>query len=271
MKNRLGMTLVEILVISGLLVLIVSKIIDIGLSGQEIMDESSKLISLQNGVRAVLENMVQDINASMAIVNPGETQLTLARYKGAVDDELIALNTSDVNPAFPYYMDGQRTGVFYPVLFVEYQINDPNNANLISILRNREGSISRVAKTGTLKAEDSPEGAPYFIDYYQAVGDLTLKSKKILADKVNKFNLDYYAYDPINGQLKTIADVGTAAENNERISMVSVHLGAEDDRDARSNRRTPSVEIATKIWSFKKIQENKYSEYFGHTDRDLTF
>ena len=70
MKNRLGMTLVEILVISGLLILIISKIIDIGLSGQEIMDESSKLISLQNGVRAVLENMVQDINASMAIVNP---------------------------------------------------------------------------------------------------------------------------------------------------------------------------------------------------------
>ena len=75
MKNRLGMTLVEILVISGLLMLIISKIIDIGLSGQEIMDESSKLISLQNGVRAVLENMVQDVNSSMAIVNASENQL----------------------------------------------------------------------------------------------------------------------------------------------------------------------------------------------------
>lgn len=270
MKNRIGMTLVEILVISGLLMLIVSKIIDIGVSGQEIMDESSKLISLQNGVRAVLENMVQDINSSMAIVNPSETQLTLARYKGPVDDELIALNTSDVNPAFPYYMDGQRTGVFYPVLFVEYQINDPSNTNQISLIRDRKGSISRVAKTGTLKAEDSPEGAPYFIDYYEAVGDSTLKSKKVLADKVTKFNLDYYAYDPVNGQLKSIGELGTAAENNERISMVSVHLAAEDPYK-RETRRTPSVEIATKIWSFRKIQENKYSEYFGHTDRDLTF
>ena len=270
MKNRLGMTLVEILVISGLLMLIVSKIIDIGVSGQEIMDESSKLISLQNGVRAVLENMVQDINSSMAIVNPSETQLTLARYKGPVDDELIALNTSDVNPAFPYYMDGQRTGVFYPVLFVEYQINDPSNPNQISLIRNRKGSISRVAKSGTLKAEDSPQGAPYFIDYYEAVGDLTLKSKKVLADKVTKFNLNYYAYDAINGQLKSIGEIGTAAENNERISMVSVHLAAEDPYK-RETRRTPSVEIATKIWSFRKIQENKYSEYFGHTDRDLTF
>tara|TARA_Y100000589_G_C27084901_1_gene601296 strand:- start:129 stop:941 length:813 start_codon:yes stop_codon:yes gene_type:complete len=270
MKNRLGMTIVEILVVSGLLMLIIAKIIDIGVSGQEIMDESSKLISLQNGVRAVLENMVQDINSSMAIVNPGETQLTLARFKGAVDDELIAMNTSDVNPAFPYFMDGQRTGVFYPVLFVEYQISDPSNPNLISLIQGREGAISRVAKTGTLKAEDSPEGVPYFIDYYEAVGDLTLKSKKVLANKVTKLGLDYYAYDQINGQIKPVGDLGTAAQNNERISMVHVHLAAEDPYE-RKNRRTPSVEIATKIWSFRKIQENKYSEYFGHTDRDLTF
>lgn len=270
MKKRLGMTLIEILVITALMTLIVSKLIDIGLSGQEIMDESSKLISLQNGIRAVLENMVQDVNACMAITGPMDTGMTLARFKGPVDDELIAMNTSDVNPAFPYYMDGMQTSVFWPVLYVQYKSSIPPSQPTSGILQNTQGYIARIAKKGTLQAVDSPNGTPYFIDFFQPTGDMTLVSKKVLATKAKTMNFDYYGYDIVSGQLKTIGEIGAAAENNERISMVHVHLAAEDPY-AQERRRTPSVEISTKIWSFRKIQENIYNEYFGHTDRDLTF
>lgn len=271
MKRRLGMTIVELLVITGLVMLIVSKLIDLGVSGHEIMDESSKLISLQNGIRSVLENMVQDVNSSLAIVGPMDHEMIIARFKGPVDDELIAMNTSDVNVAFPYYMDGQRTDVFWPVLFVHYKssIKD-QKTDSAGILDGTEGFIARIAKTGTLQAVDSPNGQPYFIDFYQKTGDETLISRKVIAKKATNMSFEYYGYDPVNGQLKGISSLGSASENNERISMVHVHLAAEDPY-AQERRRTPAVEISTKIWSFRKIQENKYSEYFGHTDRDLTY
>ena len=172
MKRRLGMTIVELLVITGLVMLIVSKLIDLGVSGHEIMDESSKLISLQNGIRSVLENMVQDVNSSLAIVGPMDHEMIIARFKGPVDDELIAMNTSDVNVAFPYYMDGQRTDVFWPVLFVHYKssIKD-QKTDSAGILDGTEGSIARIAKTGTLQAVDSLMDHPNFMVFIKKRGD----------------------------------------------------------------------------------------------------
>jgi hypothetical protein len=267
-----GMTLVEILVISGLLVLIVGKLIDIGTQGSKIMDETSKLIRLQNGVRAVLENMVQDVNATVAFLSPRNKQLTLARYLGPVDSDLLLLNMSSTNPAFPYYMEGVQTTIKQNVLFVEYQFHDPETGEVgIEFLANKPGGISRIAKKGVLDALDSPEGTPYFIDQYSVnKAALTLESKKVLAEKVKVFNLEYYGYEDETGALVSLGELGTDPSVSARVAMVAVHIVAEDPY-AQPNRRTPVMEIHTKIFSFRHIQENKYPEYFGHTDRDLRF
>jgi len=265
------MTLVEILMISGLLVLILSQVISLGTEGQYIMDESSKMIQLQNGIRAVLENMVQDVNAAVAFVSPQNQQMTVARYKGPVDDDLFALNLSTSNITFPYYLEGGATVVKHPVLFVEYQVSNPDNTNQNSLVGGTEGRVSRVAKEGVLEAFDSPEGMPYFIDQYNVnLEALTLVAKRVLAEKVSKFQMEYYGYNDQTGQLMSAGEVGTDAGSNALIAMVHVHIAAEDPYE-RETRRTPTMEIATKIWSYRHIMENKYPEYFGHLDRDLRF
>jgi len=271
-KNNRGVTLVEILMISALLVLIVGKLIDIGMSGSRIMDESSKLIQLQNGIRAVVENMVQDVNASVVFLNPSNQQLTLARYLGPVNDDLLLLNMSTVNPTYPYYMTGTQTTVKQEVLFVEYQFHDPQTGEVgIQFLANKPGAISRIAKKGVLDAFDSPEGTPYMIDKYAVNKDaLTPVQKRVLAEKVTYFNMDYYGYDETSGQLRSVGELGGGDSVAAKVSMVAVHLVAEDPY-AQQNRRTPSMELYTKIWSFRQIMENKYPEYFGHMDTDLRF
>lgn len=270
--NRRGVTLVEILVISGLLVLIIAKLIDIGMSGSRIMDESSKLIQLQNGIRAVVENMIQDVNASVVFLNPSNQQLTLARYMGPVNDDLALLNMSSTNPEFPYYMTGVQTKVLQKVLFVEYQFHDPTTGEAkIQFLQNKPGAISRVAKEGVLEAFDSPEGQPYVIDQYTVNKDaLTLLQKRVLAEKVTYFNMDYYGYDADSGQLRTVGELGGGNSVAARVAMVAVHLKAEDPYE-QENRLDPTMELYTKIWSFRQIMNNKYPEYFGHMDEDLRF
>ena len=269
--SRRGVTLAEMLIIVGLVMLIVTQLIDIGMSGSRIMDRTSKEIQLQNGIRAVLENLVQDMNAAVAVVSPQDQQVTLARYAGPVDEELFALNLSTVNPAFPYYIDGAPTTIFRKVLFTEYQVSNPDNTNQVSLIRGKEGLISRVAKEGVLEAADADAGVPGFIDTYNVnTAALELVSKKVLARKVTLFQLKYYGYDDQTGQLKSIGELGSEASANALISMLHVHIAAEDPY-ARETEITPVVEIATKIWSYRHIMENKYPEYFGHTDRDLRF
>jgi len=264
--------LIELLVISALLILIIGKLVDIGMSGSRMMDETSKLIQLQNGIRSVLENMVQDVNASVVFLAPKNQQLTLARYLGPVNDDLLLLNMSTTNPAFPYYITGAQTTIKQEVLFVEYQFHDPATGEVgVKFLSNQPGAISRIAKKGVLDSFDSPEGVPYMIDKFNVNTEaLTLVQKRVLAKKVTYFNMDYYGYDELSGQLRTIGELGGEDSVASKVSMMAVHLVAEDPY-AQSNRRTPAMEIYTKIWSFRQIMENKYPEYFGHMDRDLRF
>jgi len=91
-----------------------------------------------------------------------------------------------------------------------------------------------------------------------------------LAEKVTYFKLDYYGYDPVSGQLNSIGELGGSDGMQWNVSMVAVHMMAEDPYE-RENQITPQVEIYTKIWSYKAIYDNKYAEYFGHLDRDLRF
>lgn len=271
-NNHRGVTLVEILVISGLLILIIGKLIDIGMSGSRIMDESSKLIRLQNGIRAVVENMIQDVNASIVFLNPSNQQLTLARYMGPVDDDLVLLNMTSSNPEFPYFVQEAQTKVLQKVLFVEYQFHDPASGTVnIQFLQDKPGAISRIAKEGVLEAFDSPEGAPYVIDKYTVNKEaLTTLQKRVLAEKVTYFNMDYYGYDADSGQLRTVGELGGGDSVAARVAMVALHMKAEDPYE-QENRLDPNMELYTKIWSFRQIMNNKYPEYFGHMDEDLRF
>lgn len=259
-----GFSLTEIIFIAGILMLIVSAVVNIGVRGQALVDETSKTINLQNGVRAVLENMVQDINSAIVFLNASNKKMILARFDSEVNNDLFVANTA--NPVFPYYVEGQMTTISQPALFVEYEYFETPGTNN---LKSAAGEIAKKAKKGILQSMDSPDNSPYMLDRYTPT-NLTAVSERRLADNVSFFNLNYYGYDPGTGQLKSIGELGGSDRLNWNAAMVAIHIIAEDPYE-QENRIDPKVEIVTKAWSLKAIYDNKYDEYFGHLDRDLRF
>jgi type II secretory pathway pseudopilin PulG len=262
--HQKGFSLVEILFIAGLLVLIASAVINIGVRGQVLVDETSKSISLQNGVRAVLENMVQDVNAAIVFLNASNKKMILARYDSEINNDLFVANNA--NPVFPYYVEGTMTTISQPALFVEYEYFEaPGTNNLKSSI----GEIAKKAKRGILQSMDSPDNSPYILDRYQPTNLVEVMERR-LAEKVSFFNLNYFGYDPATGELRSIGELAGSDRLNWNAAMVSVHILAEDPYD-QTGRVDPKIEIFTKMWSYKAIYDNKYDEYFGHLDKDLRF
>ncbi|PCJ20365.1 MAG: hypothetical protein COB02_04845 [Candidatus Cloacimonadota bacterium] len=268
-KNK-AFTLIEILLMTSLLILIVLQIWNMQSKFLRIQDYDSKLIGLQNGVRNVVENMVQDINASIAFLNVSNDKMILARFKSAVNDDFIAVNGADV--VFPYYMDQQPTSIFTPCLFVEYKLEGGGQIGLISQNgSNKNATIVRKVKEGQLKSEDTG-GEDYILDTFSIhAGASDVGVPKVMAKKVSVFQLDYYGYDDQTGQLVTIGAFGDDKMAAAKAAMVAVHIAAEDPYADANLNKTPKMEIYTKIWSQKMVSENQYPQYFGHFDRDLKF
>jgi hypothetical protein len=256
--NRKAFSLTEILIVSAIAIVMITYLIDMGVGGQWIIDETSKNIQLQVGIRNVVENMVHDVNSSIIFLNTSNQKMILARYEKAVDDDLFLLNASTINPVFPYYLEGQQTRIQIPALFVEYEYS-PEKQN-----------VMRNAKKGVLECTDS-ENSPYVISHYTVnTAALTEVRKNQLATKVSYMNLKYFGYDDVTGQLRPIGELGGGDMVASKAAMMTIHIIAEDEYP-QPNRRTPKMEIFTKAWSYRMIHENKYPEYFGHTDRDLRF
>ncbi|MCO4783552.1 MAG: hypothetical protein KC646_14595 [Candidatus Cloacimonetes bacterium] len=267
-KNK-GFTLVEILLMSGLMIGIAIQIWNLQARFVRIQDYDSKLIGLQNGVRNVVENMVQDVNSSIAFLNVSNNKMILARYKSAVNSDFIAVNGSDV--VFPYNMDQQPTTILIPCIFVEYALEGGSQIGLISKNgANKNGTVVRKFKDGQLKMEDTG-GEDYVLDTFGINSGSETSQSKVMAKKVSTFQLDYYGYDDDTGQLVTIGSFGDDKMAAAKAAMVAAHVAAEDPYADPNLNQTPRIEIYTKMWSQKIVSENQYPQYFGHFDRDLKF
>jgi hypothetical protein len=99
------------------------------------------------------------------------------------------------------------------------------------------------------------------------------RTEKIAVRNVTRFDLSYMHYDD-KGQAK-LAD---KPEQIYRTACVGLNLRAAQDLNlyAREtgktpSRRQPTVEIATKMWSQRKLSEAVYPEYFSSVDDDLRY
>ncbi|MCJ8344488.1 hypothetical protein MJH12_03025 [bacterium] len=268
--KKKAFTLVEILLMSSLMIMICIQIWNMQSRFLRIQDYDSKLIGLQNGVRNVVENMIQDVNSAIVFLNVSNDKMILARFKSAVNSDFIAVNGLDV--VFPYNMDQQQTDIFVPCLFVEYKLEGGKELSLIGKnSANKNAKIIRKVKDGQLKMSDTG-GEDYVIDTFAiAPGSSDLGPPKVMAQKVTTFQLDYFGYDEETGQLVSIGSFGDDAMAAAKAAMVAVHIAAEDPYADPNLNQTPRMEIYTKIWSQKMVSENQYPQYFGHFDRDLKF
>ncbi len=98
---------------------------------------------------------------------------------------------------------------------------------------------------------------------------------RVMATKVKAFNLSYFAYDDdADGGLKEFSTITarTIALKRARVAMVVLNFKALFDEGLYKDRlKQPEIEVMTKIWSYKRINDHVYKEYFSSQDEDTRF
>jgi hypothetical protein len=222
-------------------------------------------------------------SADKGMVKPGER---INFNNGGPDSGSL---TGGINP-YPFAHAGNPTRWHLPVLEVTYEWDA--SAQI----------VTREAAPGDLWME-AEDGTSFFQDYsFHPLGGASIK--KVLSENISEFEVYPFGYDETNidsvtqmGSLKptrdtpdfvtglatagagapTLAGFGTgtggSAGSTERIgrtAMLLVKLKAIFDYK-HAKYRDPEFQMATKIWSYAKLYEHRYFQYFSSIDDDLRF
>lgn len=222
---------------------------------------------------------------STGMVQPGER---INFNNGGYDSGSLS---GGVNP-YPFTHQGHPTRWHLPVLEVTYEWDSGSER------------VTRTAVPGDLWMEAS-EGMVFVEDYsFHAIGSTS--QVKVLSEHVQVFEIFPFGYDetdidPVTqmGKLKPTKDCpdwvtgygtadtsvpavagfgggsggGASAGSTERIgrtAMLLVKVKAVYDY-ANSKYRDPEFEMTTKIWSYAKLYEHRYFQYFSSIDDDLRY
>lgn len=251
---------------------------------------ASVFIKEPNGLTSLPSNKVvlwvfsdakEDVDLGM--VEPGER---INFNNGGYDSGSL---TGGINP-YPFTHQGHETRWHLPVLEVTYEWNSGSER------------VTRTAVPGDLWME-AGEGMSFVEKYsFHAMGSPSHSA--VLSEHIQSFEIFPFGYDETDldpetklGRLKPTKDcpdwvtgfasgdasiptlagfgggTGASTGSTERIgrtAMLLVKVKAVFDY-ASPKYRDPEFELTTKIWSYAKLYEHQYFQYFSSIDDDLRF
>lgn len=267
-RQRRGLTLIETMVVVMISVLIVLVVYKLFMSATGRGAETTEELSLLTDTRALVENLARDVAAAHVILPPSNSEdfrksLTLARYSS--EDAADRVDANSHNKVYPFFDEKNTTTVKMNLIRVIYRWDVPKR------------QVTRIEEKGVL--EGKPAGGSTSLrdmrtisSYSFAVGGDPAQSK-LVARNVVSFAISYLHYDD-KGQAK-LAD---RPEDCHKTACVGLSFKATQDQgeyarrpDRNPTRRQPTVEMATKFWSQRKLSEAIYPEYFSSVDDDLRY
>lgn len=270
MRTRRGMSLAETMVVILVGLLLVAVVYKLLMSATQRGEEMTEEVKLLVDVRALLEHMSRDVAAAHVILPPegggeiGKT-LTLARY--AAEDAQDRLESNTQNPVYPFFEANSTVPLKLKLNRVKYAFD----------LGKRE--VTRTEEKGVLEGKPTlPAGVTrqdqrVITEYTFTVESAVTGAIKGPSKNIARFDISYMYYDD-KGQAK----LATNASEVYKTACIGLNLKATQDQNlyARESgktpsRRQPTVEMATKFWSQRKLSEVMYPEYFSSTDDDLRF
>ena len=267
-RRRNGVSLAESLVVVAIAVLLVAVCYKLLMSATQRGEELTEEVKLLVDVRTLVEHMTRDIAAAHVLLPPEagdfRTNLTLARY--ATEDASDRVESNKDNAVYPFYDKDATMGVKYKLNRVKYTFDATKR------------EVTRIEEKGTLDGKPViPSGGSSkdmrINDYNFTVESAVTSAMKGPAKNIARFDISYLYYDD-KGQAK----IATQASDIVRCACVGLNLKAIQDqalyaREAgkAASRRQPTVEIATKFWSQRKLSEIMYPEYFSSVDDDYRF
>lgn len=266
------MSLAESLIVVAIGVLLVGVVYKLLMSATQRGEEMTEEVKLLVDVRSLVEHMSRDVAAAHVILPPEaggdfKTSLTLARY--AAEDASDRMESNSANPVYPFFEPNSTVPLKLKLNRVNYTFDRARR----EVTRLEEKGVLEgrpVLPTGVTK-QDLRVITEYTFTAESAVpGGAGLKGP---AKLISRFDFAYMFYDD-KGQPKLAA----SANEVYRTSCVSLNLKATQDtnlyaREAGKtpSRRQPTVELATKFWSQRRLSEIMYPEYFSSADDDLRF
>lgn len=269
--RRPGYSLIEALIFMTIAVILIGGAWHVLLGGTRIGRTAVEGITLQQGVRNVVENMVRDVNGAMMIHEPnaGTPQLPWARlvlyvHQNVDPGDRVALQPGAQGPGtpYPFASTAGASQFLLPVLQVAY-LSD-SSANTVSRAVTKGNLVYRA--TGGVVEEYA----------FQATAS---SESKVLAREVQFFEVWPYAFDASQrreGGLPPLVLANQAAGSGDRIDrtlgvIVRVKANFHPDDETVKQAQDSSMEILTTILSYPKLYDTAYRSFFSSVDADLRY
>ena len=269
--KRRGLTLIEVLIFTALGLMIGRVAVGLYTRGVTVSDETTRAISVQKDVRAIVELIRSDINRAFLFGDQGDParQIHLVLYAFVEEDTAtnrLALNSSRRD--YPFWR--ADSAVENKVKCERIQYKYDMAAQKVERL-NQKGEL-------VFKADDTKR---HLATSFTFTGEGDEKSKAI-GTNIKSFDLRYFGYERSRdhgpGILKVVTDLQhlDGYSDEFKVSMTScvllrVRAAFLEGVYARSDHNAPDTEILTKMWSNTKLRDEIYHEYFSTLDWDMRF
>lgn len=255
-SNPAGFSLTEALLFAVLALLVFGAVYHVLMRSVSMTDETTRSLELQTGARNLLENLVADVNSAHLFLDPPDSttsSLCIIKYQTPDAQDRVKLNT--------------RAG--YP-----FQEADADTEDLIEALKTTyrflpdTKEVVRVVEKGQLASIDEDGSRGLFTKFEFRNAEKTYE--KVLATSVASFRLTHVGYNP-QGAPIPVEQLPKPCYPKTVFLLVRLRTVFDEGLYAGGARRTPTVDIATKIWSYKRLSDVMYGQYFSSADEDARF
>ena len=271
MQGKRGLTLIEVLIFTALGLMIGRVAVGLYTRGVTVSDETTRAISVQQDVRAIVELMRSDTHRAFLFGDKGdpERQIHLVLYAFVEEDTAsnrLALNSSRRDYPFWRAENAVENKVKCEQIQYKYDMGSQK--------------VERVSQKGELsfKADETKRHLATSFTFTSEGEEIS----RVIGTNIKSFDIRYFGYerhrDHGPGILKLVTDLQHLDGYTEafKVSMSScllirVRAAFLEGVYGRADHRAPDTEIVTKMWSNTKLRDEIYHEYFSTLDWDMRY
>ena len=280
MNKRKGVSLSEMLLFTGLAVLVSGVAVEMYIRGTGVTDSTQKAILIQQDIRAIVEYFTRDMNAAYWVLDTGagkrEHSVMFVKFASGNSTERLKENLLEPanRPDYPYFRGDGPVGNRLDAYLVTYEYDETKH------------TVNRKEDKGLFIIATNASAIGHAIDYTFEVHE-TL-SDRVLGTNVKQFDLFYFGYERstntshLPGLLKSVWDLQEVAALSDGVKMgrtacillkvkASYNEGVYSEKYKNRGHRPPETELVTKVWSNVKLRDEMYHEYWSSTDWNLQY
>ncbi len=274
-NDRTGWTLTEALLFSALAVLMGLFLMHMYRRGVTVTDETMKALGLQKDVRYLVELIQRDMASAFRVLRPEDgdpsRNLVLVKYASEGVDKRFELNAAggELRKDFPFGRETEVVEIRVDAVRVSYSYDESKQ----QVTRSEDEGVF------IFKGTDSN---PLLATEYDFFRQNTRMDNVVIASHVKEFEIRYFGYERVpaaKGQLRAIADLEFCASMPEdykfaNTAVITLRLRSKYEEgvyEEGGRHHAPEFVFFGKFWSYPRMRDEIYREYFSSMDENLYY